>query len=153
MLQYRLLKKLFPDTHGIQDQDLQFEYVFINPFQTVKKGLFIPFCEENEALKEAINHGAIGAIWHKEKLLPRYTPNHFPVFFVQDVKEAFLLLIDEYCLKIKNEGIRDENMTKFLISERFAHKEKNFSYDNAVAECLRKAKAKLEGLFLEGRGE
>jgi hypothetical protein len=152
MLQYQFLKQLFPDTQGIQDPEIQFESVFINPFQTVKKGLFIPLCK-GDYLKEAIYHGAIGTLWQKGESLPRYTPNHFPVFFVHDLNEAFLLLIDQYCLKLKNEGIRDEDMTKFLISEGFTHKGKNFSYDNAVAEYLRSAKTKLDRLLQEERGE
>jgi UDP-N-acetylmuramyl pentapeptide synthase len=152
MLLYRHVKELFPSTKGIQEDTLPFQTVYVNPDETVSKGLYIPVlvskdCEFSDCLLKAINGGAIGAIWPNDKQIPKFVPNHFPTFMVDDTLEAIEKLVDFY----------EDNLpafnTNFKLSITGTHNEGNFTYDSPVTDRLTKLTDRIEnvrGKTMEG---
>ncbi|MBS4172423.1 hypothetical protein [Bacillus sp. FJAT-49736] len=105
------LYQLFANNRGIQDVSIHFDTVSIFDNGDLKKGLFVPIDNEHR-LDKAIESGAIAAIWPSEKEVPFFTPNHFPIFLVENPISAFKQLCDHYIYKIKQEEC--EKMTKFV---------------------------------------
>jgi hypothetical protein len=135
MLTYRAVKQLFPSTRGIADDTIQFHYVFVDPYQRVEKGLFIPLMDGKEELKLAIEHGAIAALWKEGMDLPHYIPNYFPVFFVPSPIEALTTIVQTY---MQTNRVENSEMTKFYLTIDVAHHiEQNRSYDIAVINELK----------------
>lgn len=135
MLLYKHVKELFPLTKGIQEDTLPFHTVYISSEETVSKGLYIPIVdstdkEYSDYLLEAINGGAIAAIWPKDEPIPSFVPNHFPTFMVNDTLEAIEKLVDFYEDKIPT------LQTGFRLSKTDNHNEENFTYDNPVTRRL-----------------
>lgn len=117
MLTFRFIKELFPFTLGVNDGSIYFRYVTTNHSKSVQKGLYIPLnqIDDTNLLKEAINHGAIAAFWQKDKPIPSYTPNQFPIFLVEDMFAAIHLLMKKYDEYIEQNNEMNEK-TIFLIS-------------------------------------
>jgi hypothetical protein len=130
-LAYSDLIQLFPKSKGIKD-DLQFYTVSTNSSFTQQRGLFIPMYEDSGELKEAIQNGAIGAIWDEQSKLPDYIPNHFPVFYVRNLKEAIEKILNTYADKLNGEKNENMNMTYFLFDEEKLLKNSLPSYDKPV---------------------
>ncbi|QOR68468.1 hypothetical protein IM538_10360 [Cytobacillus suaedae] len=145
MLLYKHVKELFPLTKGIQEDTLPFLTVYINSEETVSKGLYIPIVDSTDKkysdyLLDAINGGAIAAIWPNGQPVPKFVPNHFPTFMVDDTLEALEKLVDLY----------EDNMptlkTEFRLSKTDNHNEENFTYDSPVTRRLIKLSDKIEDL-------
>ncbi|MEH7106862.1 MULTISPECIES: hypothetical protein [Bacillaceae] len=128
---YEDLLQLFPDAQGIRED---FIFLTISDQANVNqpKGLFIPTSERSGELSKAIENGAIAAIWEKGKALPHYTPNHFPVFFVNDVVEAMMSLLQCYIDKVNGETDIKMGITNFIISNKELLNKKIETYDIAV---------------------
>jgi hypothetical protein len=141
MLTYRFLKKLFPATRGIEDDTIQFHHLFINPKQKVSKGLFVPLTYERNELQQAIEHGAIAALWKKDVPLPAYVPNHFPIFFVHSPIQALTEIVEIY---LQSYEVENENMTQFYLNTECAHIEENNSYDIPVINVLKRLEKQLQ---------
>lgn len=150
MLQYGDVAGLFPNTMGIKDKTIEFRQVYIDPTERVGKGLFIPVIgqECEQYLKDAINNGAIGAIWNREVSLPHFLPTHFPLFLVDNPLEALNELVIHYLNLAK--GNRYEKMTKFTLSLTDTHNAKNFTYDSPVKDILISLQEQLDQHRLEG---
>lgn len=131
-LAFNDLVKLFSEIRGIKEA----EHLYItvtddaNAMQT--RGLFIPLSEDSGELLEAIANGAIAAIWDKKKQLPKYTPNHFPIFFTDNPIEAFRELLRFYIEKIDGDKTEKMNMTNFVFLNKKLLKENKETYDIAV---------------------
>lgn len=110
------------------------------------KGVYIPLSEESGGgeLQEAIANGAIAAIWDKGKKLPRYTPNHFPLFFTSNLVEALQMVVQFYLEKLSGEETKEMETTKFVLNKN------DLSYDIAVMLEKISDRSNLENL---GRGE
>ncbi|MEH7479706.1 hypothetical protein V7157_01075, partial [Neobacillus drentensis] len=96
------LEGLFDSSRGIQD-DFLFTSVSDQANEAQPKGLFVSFKGMYGELSEAIANGAIAAIWNQEHDLPRYTPNHFPVFFTNDPADAIVTILKRYIEKLNGE--------------------------------------------------
>ncbi|MBE4908823.1 hypothetical protein IMZ08_12215 [Bacillus luteolus] len=145
MLLYKHVKELFPSTKGIQEDALPFLTVYISSEEFVSKGLYFPIIdstdkEYSDYLLEAINGGAIAAIWPNDQPIPTFVPNHFPTFMVDDTFEALEKLVDFY----------EENIptlqTEFRLSKTDNHNEGNFTYDSPVTHRLKKLSNRIESL-------
>ncbi|UFU00939.1 UDP-N-acetylmuramoyl-tripeptide--D-alanyl-D-alanine ligase [Radiobacillus kanasensis] len=98
------LNELFPENKGAVHINLSFHEVATDSRKKTKKSLFVPLVGDNfdghDFLKDAFNNGAVGALWQKDKSLPRFLPTDFPVYFVEDTLEALQRLASQYRLEI-----------------------------------------------------
>ncbi|MCM3706148.1 MULTISPECIES: hypothetical protein [Cytobacillus] len=129
-LTYQDLAELFPAVKGIKDHELEFHTVASSSSYLQPKGIYIPYEEEGN-LKEAIERGAVAAIWNKNAETPPYTPNHFPIFYTNDLTKGLKDIMDLYINKISKAEDK-MNTTNFLISDEESLKEKETTYDIAV---------------------
>jgi UDP-N-acetylmuramyl pentapeptide synthase len=137
-LTYRDLAELFPAVKGIKDHELEFHTVSSSSSALQPKGIYIPFGEA-ENLKEAIEKGAVAALWHENAETPAYTPNHFPIFYTNDLTKGLKDIMELYINKL-SKAEEKMNTTNFLISDEESLKENETTYDIAVmAERLAEA--------------
>ncbi|WP_299740676.1 hypothetical protein [Rossellomorea sp. y25] len=111
MLFYDEVKKLFPETSGIHLPGFAFLVVSNSTRMGMEKGLYVPFGDEID-LFESIEKGAIASLWPKNKEVPSFVPNHFPLFMVEDVYKAYIDLLENYKQNYNQE--KWEIMTKFI---------------------------------------
>jgi UDP-N-acetylmuramyl pentapeptide synthase len=131
-LVYNDVANFIHEVRGAHDPTLTFYTVTDQSAAIQPKGIFVPLSEESGELKEALANGAIAAIWDKEKQLPRYTPNYFPVFLVEDPEEALRMILKHYIDKLDGETEKTMNITKFdFLKKKLLNKNKQ-SYDIAV---------------------
>ncbi|WP_139125048.1 Mur ligase family protein, partial [Bacillus solimangrovi] len=85
---------------GAIDEGICIHEVYIDSRQTVNKGLFVPIIGDrfdgHEFLMDAIEHGAIAAIWDKQKEVPSFVPNDFPLFMVDNTIEGLQTIAKQY---------------------------------------------------------
>ena len=125
------LESLFDSSRGIQD-DLLFASVSDQANEAQPKGLFVSFNGKNGELSEAIANGAIAAIWNQDHDLPRYTPNHFPVFFTNDTAASIVTILKRYIEKLNGETDKIMEITNFKFSNKKLLNKNNETYDIAV---------------------
>ncbi|MCA1062279.1 hypothetical protein QTG56_18650 [Rossellomorea sp. AcN35-11] len=128
MLFYEDVKKLFPDTTGIHLPGVSFLIVSNSTSMGMKKGLYVPFSDEINLFK-SIEKGAIASLWPKDTPVPSFVPNHFPLFMVEDVYDAYTDLLEDYKQNYNQE--KWEIMTKFICTNS---SEKNQSIDAASTQ-------------------
>ncbi|GIN83800.1 hypothetical protein J6TS2_01860 [Heyndrickxia sporothermodurans] len=128
MLSFNDINRHAMETRGIHLASLTFNTVSIFSDLPQPKGLFIPIHDED--LGKAIENGAIAGIWNKNEELPSYTPNHFPIFLVDDPGEVLLKISEEYIRKLKQEEC--ETMTKIAFYSPSLLNSLPFTYDIAV---------------------
>ncbi|MCM3089491.1 MULTISPECIES: hypothetical protein [unclassified Cytobacillus] len=137
-LTYQDLAELFPAVKGIKDHKLEFHTVASSSTDQQPKGIYIPYREAGN-LKEAIEKGAIAAIWNEDTETPSYTPNHFPIFYTNDLTKGLKDIMELYLNKL-SKAEESVNTTNFLISDEESLKENESTYDIAVmAERLAEA--------------
>ncbi|MBT2687935.1 hypothetical protein J7I93_07060 [Bacillus sp. ISL-47] len=137
-LTYGDLAKLFPNTTGIKDNELQFHTVAASSSIVQPKGIYLPI-EESGNLKEAIENGAVAALWNEKDEVPAYTPNHFPVFYTNDLTKGLKDIMESYIEKLSN-AEETINTTNFLFLDEKSLNENEATYDIAVmAEKLNEA--------------
>jgi UDP-N-acetylmuramyl pentapeptide synthase len=137
-LTYQDLAELFPAVKGIKDHELEFHTVASSSSDPQPKGIYIPYGEAGN-LKEAIEKGAIAAIWNENDETPSYTPNHFPIFYTNDLTKGLKDIMELYINKLSKTEV-SMNTTNFLISDEESLKENESTYDIAVmAEKLAEA--------------
>ncbi|MEY2191324.1 hypothetical protein AB7942_01145 [Neobacillus sp. BF23-41] len=125
------LEGLFDSSRGIQD-DFLFTSVSDQANEAQPKGLFVSFNGMYGELSEAIANGAIAAIWNQEHDLPRYTPNHFPVFFTNDPADAIVTILKRYIEKLNGETDKIMAITNFKFSNKKLLNKNNETYDISV---------------------
>jgi UDP-N-acetylmuramyl pentapeptide synthase len=125
------LEGLFDSSRGIQD-DFLFTSVCDQANEAQPKGLFVSFNGMYGELSEAIANGAIAAIWNQEHDLPRYTPNHFPVFFTNDPADAIVTILKRYIEKLNGETDKIMAITNFKFSNKKLLNKNNETYDISV---------------------
>jgi hypothetical protein len=126
------LVTIFSDFKGIKEADHLYFTVTDNAVIEQKRGLFIPLNNASGELLDAIANGAIAAIWDKKKQVPRYTPNHFPIFFTDKPIEGVRDLLRIYIEKIDGDKTEKMDMTKFVFLNKELLKENKETYDIAV---------------------
>ncbi|MBT2722557.1 hypothetical protein [Bacillus sp. ISL-46] len=122
---------LFDSSCGIQD-DFLFASVSDQANEAQPKGLFVSYNGMYGELSEAIANGAIAAIWNQEHDLPRYTPNHFPVFFTNDPADAIVTILNRYIEKLNGETDKIMAITNFKFSNKKLLNKNNETYDISV---------------------
>ncbi|MED1202167.1 hypothetical protein [Heyndrickxia acidicola] len=147
MLKYKELYPLNKGTRGLNDPSLQFNHVTIFSDSKQPKGLFIPL-EGSGKLDEAIENGAIASLWKEGLALPSYTPNDFPIIYVEDTAYAYSSIAAQYIQKVKQKEC--DIMTKFEFYAPQLLNKSPFTYDIAVEEMGHDLLAALN-LFAEGK--
>ncbi len=98
------LTSIFGDYKGVATDPIRIGEVTTDSRKKTQKSLFIPIIGENfdghDYIKQAFDQGAVAALWQKERQLPGFLPNDFPVFFVEDTLEALQELAGFYREKI-----------------------------------------------------
>lgn len=125
------LESLFDHSRGIHD-NLLFVSVSDQANETQPKGLFVSFNGKYEELSEAITNGAIAAIWDHEHVLPRYTPNYFPIFFTDDPAKSIVAILNRYIEKLNGETDKIMEITNFKFSNKKLLNKNKETYDIAV---------------------
>ncbi|TCJ06079.1 hypothetical protein [Cytobacillus praedii] len=146
-LTYGDLAKLFPNKYGIQDNELYFHTVASNSAVLQPKGIFIPFEEGSGKLSQAIENGAIAALWDQRERIPSYTPNHFPIFITNDLLKGLKDMMELYIENISNVNMNQtrKEVTNFLFLDEVRLKENESTYDIAVmAEKILTVKEQLQ---------
>jgi hypothetical protein len=131
-LAFKDLADLFTDSKGVKNADHMYHTVSDKANVLQPKGLFTPVNENSGDLLEAIANGAIAAVWNKKIMLPRYTPNHFPVFFTDDPIDAVGKVLYYYTEKIDGDRTEQMNMTNFLLFNKKLLIDNIDTYDIAV---------------------
>lgn len=130
-LTYGDLAKLFPKVKGIQVKELFFHTVATIADIPQYKGIYIP-CEENSGeLQIAISNGAIAALWDINMPIPKYTPNHFPLFFTNDLLKGLMDMMEIYIENLTQAENPQIEGTDFLFSTGMQFKENNSAYNQA----------------------
>ncbi|MBM7654071.1 hypothetical protein [Neobacillus cucumis] len=124
------LAGLFSEKKGVLD-DLLLGTVSDKADTSQPLGLFVPVNTESGELLEAISNGAIAAIWDQDRVIPRYTPTQFPIFFTKDPAEALKKIIDFYIEKLDGETNKHMERTNFNISNKLLLNKNNQTYDIA----------------------
>ena len=114
-LTYNDLAHLFPKRKGINDSVLHFHTVTAFSQVLQPKGIFIPLYKDSGELIEAIENGAIAAIWDEEKTLPSYTPSYFPVFLTNDLWKGSEDMLNQLSEKISSSEIIESDQTTFCL--------------------------------------
>jgi UDP-N-acetylmuramyl pentapeptide synthase len=114
-LTYNELANLFPNRRGINDSVLHFHTVTTFSQVLQPKGIFIPVYRDSGELNEAIENGAIAAIWDEEKALPSYTPSYFPVFLTNDLWKGLEDMLNQLSKKISSSEIIESDQTTFCL--------------------------------------
>ncbi|WP_433749509.1 hypothetical protein [Falsibacillus pallidus] len=129
MLRLKDIKGVFPQSSGINDEEMEFHSVSIDESNCGKRCLFVSLGEEH-SLKEALENGAIAAIIKEGEAIPAYTPNHFPVFRAVEPMAAFFDILQNYINK--NRKKEWEDMTKFIFYRTKLLNDSTITYDIAV---------------------
>ncbi|MEW9050375.1 MAG: hypothetical protein AB2392_04410 [Neobacillus sp.] len=141
-LAFNDLSALFVDRTGIKEADHEYYTVCDRADVSQHRGVFIPLNEEAGGLLEAIANGAIAVIWDRQRDLPHYTPNHFPVFFTDDPIIAAGRLLQTYIQKLDGDRIDKMKTTTFVFFNKELLNENKQTYD--IAEMLKKIRSSKE---------
>lgn len=116
-LTYDDLAGIFPKSSGIRDYSLSFRTVSFLAETLQPKGLYIPMLDQVEDLQTAIANGAVAAIWLEGREIPTYTPNHFPIFYTDNLIEGIKKILYQYKTKIQNIELENGIITNFTFFE------------------------------------
>ncbi len=137
MISYKHVYALFPKVRGYQPFSTCFETVSIFSTTQQPKGLYVPIQAE-DSLKDALYHGAIATLWEREKKLPSFVPNHFPVFFVDHLLDSLLKVTEQYIEKLKKGS--DKKTTSFIfydqIDKNATHKQYTLNNEKERKQLL-----------------
>ncbi|MGG0717805.1 hypothetical protein ABE096_09450 [Robertmurraya massiliosenegalensis] len=134
-LTYEDLSAIFPDVTGIREFDLHFQTVSIRADLVQPKGLYIPLDTNTQDLQQAIANGAVAVVWEKGKAIPKYTPNHFPVFYTGDIANGTKDILNAYRDRLKAEAVDKKDKTNFLFLDGKLLNDFYETYDKAVIEA------------------
>ena len=134
-LSYKTIRQAIPEAKGYVDEELNFLTVSFFSDEKQVKGLFAPvYGKDSGDLSTAIANGAIGAIWDKEEEIPSYTPNHFPIFYTNDIKKGLYKMIELY-----EQNSNEQQHAKFIYAKDKSAKAIE-TFDGAVIKNLLEAK-------------
>lgn len=149
-LTFKDIKKLFPNSRGYMDDRIEIQTVAFSDQEIQPKGLYFPVFDDAGEIKRAIVNGAIAAVWPENRVVPNYTPNHFPIFLTNDLLKGLLNMINIYIDKLEENKVEHKSITKFLfLEEKLLNKNKE-TYDIAVT--AKKLQTLIEEIEQERRG-
>ncbi|TRZ38818.1 hypothetical protein CEQ21_25980 [Niallia circulans] len=130
-LSYKTILQVIPEAKGYANEDISFLTVSFFSDEKQAKGLFAPvYGKDSGDLLSAIANGAIGAIWDKNEVIPSYTPNHFPIFYTNDIKKGLYKMIELY-----EQNLNGQQHAKFIYAKD-SNKTAIETFDGAVIKNL-----------------
>lgn len=122
-LTYDDLAGIFSNSSGIRDNSLSFRTVSFLADTLQPKGLYIPMLDQKADLQSAIANGAVAAVWQEGREIPTYTPNHFPMFFTENLSEGTKKILYQYKIKLENMELDQGDITDFSFSRNMVTEE------------------------------
>ncbi|GGC80609.1 UDP-N-acetylmuramoyl-tripeptide--D-alanyl-D-alanine ligase [Thalassobacillus devorans] len=139
------LCELFPEHKGVAMDSIPLRQVMTDSRKEMKQSVFVPIVGENfdahEFLKQAIENGAVAALWQKDREVPRFVPTDFPLFFVNDTTEAMQKMAGFYLDKVSPQviGITGSNgktttkdLTAAVLSTKFRTHKTDGNFNNHI---------------------
>ncbi|MDQ0270337.1 hypothetical protein [Cytobacillus purgationiresistens] len=117
-LTYGDLMSIFPNRAGVQNEELIFRLIATSSKLIQGKGLYIPIEEEIPDLKQALENGAVAAVWKAGEKLPAFTPNHFPILFTNDLLKGLEDMMNVYVNKLQQTDGEQLTETKLMFSNK-----------------------------------
>jgi hypothetical protein len=146
---YCELATLFPKRRGINDAVLSFHTVSAFSQVLQPKGIFIPLYKDSGELNEAIENGAIAAIWNEDSILPSYTPSYFPIFLTNDLWKGIEDMLNQFSTRIASSEIMESDQTTFCLSHKSSLNTIKNTYD--IVALVKEFVLLKEQRNLEGR--
>ena len=100
-----------------------------------QKEFLFRYIDDSGELNEAIENGAIAAIWDEEKTLPSYTPSYFPVFLTNDLWKGLEDMLNQLSKKIASSEIIESDQTTFCLFHKNILNRIRNTYD--IAEIVK----------------
>ena len=131
MLTLTYIKTVFPEIKGKLSNENQHVEIMTDSRERVDNGLFIPIIGErfdaHQFIEQAIENGAVAALWDRKKEIPSTIPESFVFFFVDDTAQALQQLAKKYRqdvnpIVIGITGSNGKTTTKDLVSSVLATK-------------------------------
>ncbi len=119
MLTYDDMAQIFPTKERFADPSVMFHTVSTFAHYPQQKGIFIPLYRQSGELKEAIKSGALGTLWELDAPMPKYTPNHFIVFYTKDIWKGLRIMLEKYQEKLQNKN--EGPYTQFVLEDSGLH--------------------------------
>ncbi|WP_085992474.1 UDP-N-acetylmuramoyl-tripeptide--D-alanyl-D-alanine ligase [Oceanobacillus senegalensis] len=98
------ISDIFTNGQGNLKEPINIKEVITDSRVNTSHSLFVPIVGDNfdghQFLPQAIDNGAVCALWQKDRELPESIPSHFPIFFVEDTLIALQELASTYRDKI-----------------------------------------------------
>ncbi|GAA0460597.1 UDP-N-acetylmuramoyl-tripeptide--D-alanyl-D-alanine ligase [Alkalibacillus silvisoli] len=125
-----LLNKLFPNNRNLNDQVVSIDRIYTDSREAVNNGLFVPIVGErfngHDFILQAVDKGAVAAIWSTEQEVPTELSEQFPLFFVDDTLDGLQQLASAYRdyvdpTVIGVTGSNGKTTTKEIIGSSLAH--------------------------------
>ena len=122
---------MFPEIKGKLSNENQHVEIMTDSRERVDNGLFIPIIGErfdaHQFIEQAIENGAVAALWDRKKEIPSTIPESFVFFFVDDTVQALQQLAKKYRqdvnpIVIGITGSNGKTTTKDLVSSVLATK-------------------------------
>ncbi|MFD1018079.1 UDP-N-acetylmuramoyl-tripeptide--D-alanyl-D-alanine ligase [Thalassobacillus hwangdonensis] len=119
------LNQLFTEARGEHKDSIPVKSIMTDSRRVHDQSLFVPIVGENfdahDFLKKAIENGAIGALWQKDKKVPAYVPTDFPLFLVEDTTLGLQQMAGFYLQKVSPKvvavtGSNGKTTTKDLVA-------------------------------------
>ena len=122
---------MFPEIKGKLSNENHHVEIMTDSRERVDNGLFIPIIGErfdaHQFIEQAIENGAVAALWDRKKEIPSTIPESFVFFFVDDTVQALQQLAKKYRqdvnpIVIGITGSNGKTTTKDLVSSVLATK-------------------------------
>ncbi len=134
-LGYSLVAQSIPNSLGIKDFELLFYTIATNGMVKQPRGLFIPLGDNSDELLMAINNGAVAAVWEADRVIPAFTPNHFPIFLTKNIKEDVKNMLELYLENIKQNKEMNQ-LTHFSDLELLNEKLKTYDKSDIMHQIV-----------------
>ncbi|HET7628792.1 MAG TPA: UDP-N-acetylmuramoyl-tripeptide--D-alanyl-D-alanine ligase [Bacillales bacterium] len=157
------LLSLFPSHRGAE-HEISINEVFIDSRKSARHALFVPIVGEtfdgHDFLLDAIQRGAVAALWQKNRDVPGEVPLDFPLFFVDDTLEGLQRFARQYLRRVhpkviavtgSNGKTTTKDMIECVAATRFlTHKTKgNFNNHIGMPLTILEMPENCEMLILE----
>lgn len=150
-LLYSDLIPLFSKRLGIEEPTIKFNTISAFGNISQPKGIFIPLYDNTKELGKAIENGAIAAIWKEDIPVPDFAPNHFIIFYTNDLWKGLKSMLETYQRKLEQSKSNEQNeKANIYFIDKSSLNEKENTYD--IQDLENKLMQLISERNEEGRG-